>query len=234
MTAIRLVAFDLDGTLVDSVPDLAVAIDLVCRDLALPLPGAVAVRQWVGDGVRRLVKRALTGGADDEPDTHLFQRGMVLFRRYYRAHLSDHTRLYPGARAVLDELYASGLRLACVTNKSGEFTAPLLEALDLQRYFGAVVSGDTLAARKPDPEPLLHAARTLGVAPAAACMVGDSANDMRAARAAGFLPLAVSYGYGNAAEVAAVGPETLLGSLPELPPWLAAHERTLAGRAASR
>lgn len=234
MAAIRLIAFDLDGTLVDSVPDLAVAIDLACRDLALRLPGAAAVRQWVGDGVRRLVKRALTGERDGEPDAILYRRGMELFRRYYRAHLSDHTHLYPGVRAVLDELHASGLRLACVTNKSGEFTAPLLEALDLQRYFGAVVSGDTLAQRKPDPAPLLYAAHTLGVAPAAACMIGDSANDMRAAHAAGFLPLAVSYGYGNAAEVAATGPETLFGSLAELPAWLAARNRTLAGRAASR
>ncbi|HKV96282.1 MAG TPA: phosphoglycolate phosphatase [Gammaproteobacteria bacterium] len=234
MAAIRLVTFDLDGTLVDSVPDLAVAIDLVCRDLALRLPGAVVVRQWVGDGVRRLVKRALTGGTDDEPDAQLFQRGMALFHRYYRTHLSDHTHLYPGVRAVLDELHTSGLHLACVTNKSGEFTAPLLQALDLQRYFGAVVSGDTLAVRKPDPAPLLHAARTLGVAPAAACMVGDSANDVRAARAAGFLPLAVSYGYGNAAEVAAMVPATIFGSLAELPCWLAAQDGALAGRAASR
>ncbi|MDE1886771.1 MAG: phosphoglycolate phosphatase [Gammaproteobacteria bacterium] len=234
MAAIRLVAFDLDGTLVDSVPDLAVAIDLVCRDLGLRQPGAVVVRHWVGDGVRRLVKRAVTGGVDDEPDAQLFERGMALFRRHYRDHLSDHTHLYPEVRAVLDELHASGLRLACVTNKSGEFTVPLLAALDLQRYFGAVVSGDTLAVRKPDPEPLLHAARALAVAPAAACMVGDSANDMRAARAAGFLPLGVNYGYGDAAEAAAMAPATMFGSLAELPPWVAAYNRALAVRAASR
>lgn len=233
MSAIRLVTFDLDGTLVDSVPDLAVAIDLACSDLALRVPGAVKVRQWVGDGVRRLVKRALTGTENGEPAAPLFQHGMQLFRRYYREHLSDHTRLYPGVREVLDRLRAQGLQLACVTNKSQEFTGPLLEALDLSRYFGAVVSGDTLAERKPSPVPLLHVAEALAIAPTSACMVGDSANDMRAARAAGFVPVAVSYGYGSAADVAATGPETLLASLPELPAWLATRERTLEGRAAS-
>lgn len=225
MSAIRLVTFDLDGTLVDSVPDLAVAIDLACGDLALLVPGAGKVRQWVGDGVRRLVKRALTGTEDGEPAAPLFQRGMQLFRHYYREHLSDHTHLYPGTRAVLERLRANGAQLACVTNKSQEFTGPLLEALDLRRYFGAVVSGDSLPERKPSPLPLLHVAEVLAVPSAAACMVGDSANDMRAARAAGFVPVAVSYGYGNAADVAATGPETLLGSLTELPPWLETRSR---------
>lgn len=225
MSIVRLVTFDLDGTLVDSVPDLAVAIDMVCGELALHMPGARQVRQWVGDGVRRLVKRALTGTEDGEPNGPLFRRGMELFRQYYRAHLSDHTHLYPGVRTVLDQLRNDGLNLACVTNKSGEFTGPLLEALDLSRYFGAVVSGDTLAERKPSPLPLLHVAQVLAIPPAAACMVGDSANDMRAARAAGFVPVAVAYGYGHAAEVAATGPETLLGALTELPAWIEARNR---------
>lgn len=234
MAHIRLVAFDLDGTLVDSAPDLAVAIDLVCQELALRLPGAGLVRQWVGDGVRRLVKRALTGTPEGEPDASLFRRAMESFRRHYREHLSDHTRLYPGVRAVLDELQAGGLRLACVTNKSSEFTGPLLEALDLRHYFGAVMSGDTLAERKPAPAPLLHAARSVGVEPNFGCMVGDSVNDMRAARDAGFMPVAVTYGYGNPRELAAAGPETLLGALTELPVWLAERNRVLAACAASR
>ncbi|MGH8279630.1 MAG: phosphoglycolate phosphatase [Gammaproteobacteria bacterium] len=234
MAALRLVVFDLDGTLIDSVPDLAVTVDLMCRELAVHVPGAGKVRQWVGDGVRRLVKRALTGSEAGEPEVSLYRRGMQLFQRFYLEHLSEHTRPYPEVRAVLDRLQGEGFALACVTNKSGEFTGPLLEALDLRRYFGVVVSGDTLAERKPSPLPLLYVSGKLAVAPAAACMVGDSANDIRAAHAAGFVPVAVSYGYGNPVEVAAAGPEIVLATLDELPPWLAAHAPTLAARTASR
>lgn len=234
MNSIQLVTFDLDGTLVDSVPDIACAVDLMAAELGVAPPGLEKVSGWVGDGVRRLVKRALTGERNGEPDAEQYRRGMESFRRYYREHLHDRTYLYPGVREVLNELHACGLRLACVTNKSGEFTQPLLEALDLRRYFGAVVSGDTLAQRKPDPAPLLYVTQQLGVTPTAACMVGDSANDMRAAQAAGFRAVAVTYGYGDAVELAAAAPDTLLDSLIRLPAWLAEQGVGLAGRAASR
>jgi phosphoglycolate phosphatase len=234
MNSIQLVAFDLDGTLVDSMPDIARAVELMARKLGVTPPGMVQVREWVGDGVRRLMKRALTGTRDGEPPAELYRRGMESFRHHYREHLADESRLYPGARAVLDELRAAGVRLACITNKSGEVTAPLLQALDLGGYFAVVLSGDSLAQRKPDPEPLLHAARSLQVAPAQSCMVGDSANDIRAARAAGFRAVAVNYGYDNPAELAAAEPDVVLDSLAGLPDWLAKQGAGLAGRAASR
>ena len=234
MNSIRLVAFDLDGTLVDSAPDLARAVDLMAQELGVTPPNLAQVRDWVGDGVRRLVKRALSGACDNEPPADLYQRGMEAFRRHYREHLADHTQFYPGARETLDELCAAGMQLACITNKSAEFTKPLLHALGINNYFAVVLSGDTLAQRKPDPAPLLYAARSERIAPAQSCMVGDSANDIRAARAAGFLAVAVSYGYGDTAELAAAGPNATMDSLARLPAWLAEQGTGLAGRAASR
>ena len=234
MSAIRLIAFDLDGTLVDSAPDLACAVELMTRELRIASPDLAQVRGWVGDGVRRLVKRALTGMRDGEPPAELYQRGMQSFRRHYREHLADESTLYPGVREVLEQLTAAGVPLACITNKSAEFTAPLLRALGLDGCFGAVVSGDTLLQRKPDPAPLLYAAQSLRVDAGQSCMVGDSANDVRAARAAGFQAVAVSYGYGNATELAIAGPDIVLESLTQLPVWLAVPGAGVAGRAASR
>lgn len=234
MAPIQLVAFDLDGTLVDSVPDIARAVDLMAQELDIAPPGLGQVRGWVGDGVRRLVKRALTGERNGEPDTELYRRGMESFRRHYREHLADESRLYPGAREVLDDLRASGVQLACITNKSAEFTGPLLRALGIRDYFAVVLSGDSLEQRKPDPAPLLHAARSLRIPPAQCCMVGDSVNDIRAAHAAGFRAVAVTYGYGDPAELAAAVPDVRLDSLSALPTWLVQQEAGLAGRAASR
>ena len=234
MSAIRLLAFDLDGTLVDSAPDLACAVELMARELHVAPPGVAQVRSWLGDGVRRLVKRALTGTRSGEPPAELYQRGLQAFHRHYREHLADESKLYPGVREVLEHLAAAGMPLACITNKSEEFTTPLLRALRLDAIFAAVVSGDTLPQRKPDPAPLLYAAQSLRLGPAQSCMVGDSANDVRAARSAGFRAVAVSYGYGDALELATAGPDVVLESLMQLPAWLAEQPAGVAGRAASR
>ncbi|HEX5340736.1 MAG TPA: phosphoglycolate phosphatase [Gammaproteobacteria bacterium] len=219
MPLIEFVAFDLDGTLVDSVADIAWAVDRMAGEMDMPPPGFDKVREWVGDGVRRLVKRALTGERNAEPDAELYQRAFEAFRRAYHAHLAVGTQLYPGAREVLEQLQHSGIGLACITNKAAEFTAPLLDALELKRYFAVVLSGDSLARRKPDPLPLLHAARQLGVAPARSCMVGDSRNDVLAARAAGFRAVAVRHGYGGDLLVDSA-PDAVLDSLTELPSLL--------------
>ncbi len=120
--------------------------------------------------------------------------------------------------------------LACITNKAMEYTTPLLKALGMQDRFQMVVGGDTVAALKPDPRPLLHVSGTLGVAPPACCMVGDSRADILAAKAAGFRAVAVSYGYGQGVDLKALGAETELNSLAELPPWLEGLDSNLASR----
>jgi len=227
--SIKLVAFDLDGTLVDTEPDIAWAVDRMMRELGLPMPGAEQVRRWVGDGATRLIKRALTGSEDGEPDVGLLKRGLDLFRRAYAEHVYVDSRLYPGTRQALDTLVGH-YRLACITNKPGQFTAPLLEAVRLDGYFDLVLSGDTLAALKPDPLPLRHAAEHFSLTPAACCMVGDSRNDVLAARAAGFRAVALSHGYHQGEDLIALGAEALFDSIVELPTWLAG----LAGAAATR
>lgn len=220
MPPIRFVAFDLDGTLVDSVPDIAWAVQQMAQAVDIPAPGLEQVRGWVGDGVQRLVKRALTGSRDGEPPAELFQRGFEAFRRAYRGHLAVGTQLYPGVHEVLAQLQHGGIALACITNKAAEFTEPLLTALGIRPCFGMVLSGDSLAARKPDPLPLLHAGQQFGVAPAQSCMVGDSRNDVLAARAAGFAAIGVRYGYGGDL-LADSAPDVVLDSLFALPALLA-------------
>ncbi|MDE2196990.1 MAG: phosphoglycolate phosphatase [Gammaproteobacteria bacterium] len=215
MTPIKLVAFDLDGTLVDSAPDIARAVDRMTHALGLPPPGFDKVRAWVGDGARRLVKRALTGEPEGEPDAALYRRGFEVFRCAYREQVAVESNLYPHALSTLRQLRAGRFKLACITNKSAEFTVPLLRALAIHECFDLVLSGDSLTARKPDPLPLRHAAEQLAVAPAAACMVGDSRNDILAARAAGFRAVAVRYGYGK--DLTALGADAMLDSLAELP-----------------
>jgi phosphoglycolate phosphatase len=217
--SIGLVAFDLDGTLVDSAPDIAWAVDRTLEAMDLPPLGYQQVLSLVGDGVSRLLKRALTGERQAEPDPKQLGRAMALFRRAYREHLCVESRLYPGAVELLQALQGR-CRVACVTNKSSMFTGPLLVELGISRYFDLTVSGDTLPALKPDPRPLIYTAEKLGVAPGRSYMVGDSKNDMLAAKAAGFRALALSGGYRQGEDLMAFKPEAEFDSLAEVLPWL--------------
>ena len=181
-----MVLIDVDGTLVDSVPDLAFCVDEMMRQLGRPARGESAVRNWVGNGVERLVRRALVGQLDGEPSEADFDAAYPIFLELYAANTSKRSLLYPGVIEGLDYLMAQGYKLGCVTNKAAQFTLPLLSALGIRDRFGIVVCGDTLPVKKPDPGPLLHAAAHFGVAPEAALMLGDSKSDVAAARAAGF------------------------------------------------
>src|SRR6185312_8366302 len=216
MTPIKLVAFDLDGTLVESAADIARAVDAALAELGERTYGVDQIKGWVGEGLTKLLKRALTGHLDGEPDPALLQHCREQFRRHYLAGLCIDTRFYPGARESLDAL-RSGFRLACITNKATEYTEPLLDQLGVRERFDVLVCGDTLAALKPDPAPLLYAASLMGVPPQACCMVGDSRADILAAKAAGFRAVAVSYGYRQGVDLMALGAEIELNSLTELP-----------------
>lgn len=216
-TAVQAVLFDLDGTLVDSAPDLALAVDRMLRDLGQESVGEERVREWVGNGARRLVERALTGRLDGRLEADQLEPALEIFFGHYADCLVESTCAYPGVTEALEQLHLRGLPLAVVTNKPARFTMPLLAHLGLRRYFHAVVSGDTLPHRKPDPGPLLLAAEQCGVAPGAALMVGDSDNDVRAARAAGMPVACVPYGYNHGDDIAAAGPDLILESLLALP-----------------
>jgi phosphoglycolate phosphatase len=212
----EMILIDVDGTLVDSVPDLAYCVDEMMKALDLPVHGEARVRNWVGNGVERLVRRALVGQLEGEPDEALFQRAYPIFLELYADNTSRRSTLYPGVAEGVAWLKAQGYRLGCVTNKAAQFTLPLLRDLGVHDHFEIIISGDTLPQKKPDPAPLLHAARFFGVEPEQALMIGDSVSDVKAARAAGFQIVCMSYGYNHGADIRDFHPDAVIDSMVEI------------------
>ncbi len=212
----KMILIDVDGTLVDSVPDLAYCVDEMMKQLGMPVRGEDKVRQWVGNGVERLVRRALIDQLDGEPDEALFERAYPIYLELYAENTSKRSHLYPGVREGLDYLKGAGYKLGCVTNKAAAFTVPLLKDLGVYDDFAIVVSGDTLPKKKPDPMPLLHAAEQLGVDPAEAMMLGDSVSDVKAARAAGFQIVCMSYGYNHGVDIRESDPDAVIDRMDQL------------------
>lgn len=212
----RLVMFDLDGTLVDSVPDLAAAVDRALLALGRAPAGIERVRDWVGNGARVLVRRALAGGLVHE---HIAEqeaeRALQLFMSAY-AESHTLTRVYPGVSATLDWLHEQAVPMAIVTNKPQRFVMPLLEEKGLGGYFRWIVGGDSLPQQKPDPAALLHVLAQAGVPGEQALFIGDSRNDVLAAKAAGVPCVALSYGYNHGRPIAEEGPARVLDDLREL------------------
>lgn len=211
--------FDLDGTLVDSVPDIAVAIDRMLVSLNLPQAGEARVRNWVGNGAQKLVQRALAYGYDEPENAVIWSRLTEAHQRYsdfYREKLSVHTRCYGGVVDALQRLHAAAVPLAVVTNKPEAFAISLLSELSLLPLFACVMGGDTVAERKPLAAPLLEAARRMNVDAARCWMVGDSKTDIHAARNAGMPVVAVPYGYNHGEDVRKFAPDVVVDSLAEL------------------
>lgn len=212
----EMVLIDVDGTLVDSVPDLAYCVDEMMKRLDMPARGEARVRQWVGNGVERLVERALTDDLDGHPDEALMAKGYPIFLDLYAENTCVRSGLYPGVREGLAYLKKAGYKLGCVTNKAEAFTVPLLKQLGIYDEFAIVISGDTLAKKKPDPLPLLHAAEFFNVSPQQSMMLGDSVSDVKAARAAGFQITCLTYGYNHGDNIADANPDGLIDSMAEL------------------
>ncbi len=211
--------FDLDGTLVNTAPDIHAAASAMLKELSLPsLPFAEA-RQFIGDGITRFVKRALTRQWWGEPTPELLSRAEESMRRHYARECVARLLCYDGVPETLRALKESGLPMACVTNKPARFSQPLLAACGLNEYFAAVVSGDTLPVKKPNPEPLLAAITTLGADPGQTWMIGDSAADAKAASAAGCRFAVVAYGYHRAGQLPPA--DAVLQTFPETLPLLA-------------
>lgn len=216
LKGIALIAFDLDGTLIDSVPDLAHAIDLMLEDERLSALGEARVRDFVGNGSRVLVERALEAHGRKIDDIDMVERTHHAFLAHYAADPSSRTRLYPGVRECLDGLCRAGVSLVLITNKPEAFIEPLLAHFSLAEHFVLALGGDSLSTCKPDPAPLLFAAERLGVSPNQALMVGDSRHDIAAGKAAGFRTLAVPYGYNHGDPISASQPDYLVESLDAL------------------
>lgn len=218
----RAVLFDLDGTLVDTGPDIAAAVNRMLADMRRPARPAARIMQWVGEGSGRLVRRALAGGTDEEdkvPEDEL-ARGFGLFYRHYAAGICNRSEPYPDARPTLKLLRESRIRVGCVTNKPERLARMLFDALDLTDLFDVIVGGDTLRFRKPRPEPIQCACRRLQVRPADGVYVGDSATDCRAADAAGMRMVAVTYGYNRGLDLTKEPCMAIIDGLDELLPLL--------------
>lgn len=199
--SIAVVVIDLDGTLLDTAPDLAYAANKMLTELNLrPLP-VKQIKSYVGNGVSRLVKRVLTQNRTAEPDAQLFAEGFPIFEKYYAAHVSTDSRPFPGVMEAMEKLRVAGYVLVCITNKAERYTHPLLKDLGLFDYFELILSGDSLPRRKPDPLPLHHAMTHFNVTPDKLLIIGDSINDIQAARAAQCPVFCVSYGYQGGAPI---------------------------------
>ena len=198
----RAILIDLDGTLLDSIPDLAAAANGMLTELGAPTLPLESIATFVGKGTEQLVRRCLQDERVRLPaDDASVGRALTVFNHHYHEVNGREARLYPGVLEGLEAFRAQGARLAVVTNKPTEFTLPLLEHSGLAPWFDAVVCGDTCEHKKPDPQPLLHACELLSCQPAQALVIGDSINDAKAARAAGMTVLAVPYGYNEGLDI---------------------------------
>ena len=216
------VVFDLDGTLVDTSPDLTAALNHSLVAMGRPAVDAATVRHLVGHGARALIERGLAlSGGGGEPAV---ARALPLFLDYYAAHVADGSRPYPGAEAMLEALAGAGVRLAICTNKPVALSRALIAALGWSGRFAVNLGGDSLAVRKPDPAPLLAAIAAVGGDPGDAVFVGDSIVDMATARAAGVPVVAVSFGFADR-PVAALGADRVIDDFDELTEALASLQR---------
>ena len=212
---IAAVMIDLDGTLLDTVPDLAAAAGRMLGALGLHPSSREEIRSFIGKGIPKLVQRCLEARAGGARAEARQAEALTLFQNFYFEESGRRSTLYPGVIEGLTQLRAMRLRLACVTNKAARFTLPLLEQKGLAPYFELVVSGDTLARRKPDPLQLAHICAEFGLAPAKVLLIGDSVNDVLAARAAGCPVVCVSYGYNEGGDVRDLDCDAIVNSLLE-------------------
>jgi phosphoglycolate phosphatase len=214
------VLFDLDGTLVDSAPDLTLAVDRMLMELGREPVGEQKVRAWVGNGTEMLIRRALAGSLDDSEADRLPQKirteALDLFMNLYTECNGERSMVYEGVVPFVQALARAGIKIGVVTNKLTAFTDQLLERANLAHWFEVRVCGDTLAVLKPDPAPLRHALEQLGGTVIQAMMIGDSETDINTARAAGIPCVAVSYGYNHGKPIREQGADLVVDSLTEL------------------
>ncbi|WP_096085038.1 phosphoglycolate phosphatase [Agaribacterium haliotis] len=213
--------FDLDGTLVDSVPDLAIAVNNMLSSLDRPPYSVDEIRKWVGNGAEQLVKRALSGASDVQTglSPQLVKQALASFFSFYEQNYCAETIAYDGVVQTLRNL-AGDYKLAIITNKPDRFIAPIIDALDMSGLFDVLVGFDSLPQAKPAPEPLLYAAEKLNVDIERCVMIGDSKNDILAAKAANVTSIGVSYGYNYGVPITAFDPDFVIDQFSELTNYL--------------
>ncbi|WOG26374.1 phosphoglycolate phosphatase [Endozoicomonas sp. 8E] len=217
---VQLIMYDLDGTLVDSAPDLATALDKMLIELNLPEAGNEKARLWVGNGIPSLVKRALADDMmGDQPgvvEEGIFAKALERFKHHYAIEVGQHSALYPGVFTFLSQIHKAGIRQAVVTNKSEIFTNPLLKRMGIDHFFELSVGGDSLNEQKPHPLPLQHTMKHFDCNTQNSLMIGDSSNDVKAARAADVKVVGLPYGYNHGEPIESAHPDLVIDSLTDL------------------
>lgn len=215
-TNYQAVLFDLDGTLVDSLPDIIASVRLTEQELGLVGCSDAEVCHWIGNGARVLIRRVLTGDMDSIPDDDALEKTFAVFMRHYAVQGIKLTSLYPGAEDVLKKLRQQPIRIGLVTNKPKAITVDLIQKLNIEHYFDVVLGGGDVANPKPHGEMLITAAEKLGVAVKDCLMVGDSSNDVLAARNADMPVVAVRGGYNHGEAIELAEPDGVFDNLAEM------------------
>ena len=210
----KVIIFDLDGTLIDSAPDLAGAINYMLKSLDQNTFDIETIHKWVGNGAQVLVKRALSGNTII--DENLFNKALDIFFKFYAQNLSVNTVTYPHVTETLQILKENGYRLVIVTNKPFDFITPILKELEIIDFFEYFIGGDSLSKKKPDPMPLLHVCDRLNVTVEESVMVGDSRNDILSANGCGMQSIGVTYGYNYNEAISVYNPTVVIDDFKEI------------------
>jgi phosphoglycolate phosphatase len=226
LRGVRAAIIDLDGTMLDTVPDFHVAINRMRAELGLAPITAERIKLMVGKGSENLIRSVLALDYDAAGVAQHFSAAMDAYQRHYLAINGDHSALYPEVAAGLAALKAAGLRLACVTNKPIAFATPLLKQKGLAGYFEVVYGGDSLAKKKPHPMPLLQVCADFALQPAQVVAIGDSSNDAQAARAAGCPVLTVPYGYNHGESIHDTDSDGIVDTLLHAANLIRLHNQT--------
>ena len=214
----KLIIFDLDGTLVDSVPDIAASVNYMFEQIGQDVVSIDTIRGWVGNGVNTLVKRALSNSVtiDENLDNELYEKALDIFLKYYKENACVKTIMFEGVKESLEALKAKGHILTIVTNKPYDYTGPILETLNIADLFEIYLGADSLEKKKPDPLPLTYLCQKLGIDIEHSVMVGDSKNDILAAKAAQMESIAVTYGYNYGEDINDYEPTITINEFKEI------------------
>jgi phosphoglycolate phosphatase len=213
------IVIDLDGTLLNTAPQLSEAANRMLRDMNYAPVSQELLSSYIGNGISWLVKRALTGDMHATPDAALYDHALPIFEKHYTELLLE-SKTFDGVIEGLDAMKAAGFRLGCITNKVERYTTPLLAGIGLAKYFEITLAGDTLPEKKPHPMPLLHAAKFFGVPIEQLLLIGDSLSDTLAARAAGCPVFCVPYGYNHGEPVETLDQDVVIANLPAAMPLI--------------
>jgi len=214
----KVIIFDLDGTLINSAPDLAFAVNHMLQTLNRDAFSEEVIDTWVGNGAQTLVNRALSGQSeiDESLDASFAADALEIFLTFYAQNLCIATVTYPNVATTLKDLKEAGYSLAIVTNKPFVFVEPILEGLKLSGLFELILGGDSLPQKKPDPMPLLHVCEKLGITVDECVMVGDSRNDILAANAAKMQSIGVTYGYNYGEDIGIYDPDVVFDDFADI------------------